>query len=63
MSQEHDNQPARRINYVSLGLAIGLVFGGAIGLVLDNIVFAGGGMVIGFAIGSALDKRGREDGP
>ena len=63
MSQEHNSQLSRRANYVSLGLAIGLIFGGAIGLVQDNITFAGGGMVIGFAIGSALEKRRREDGP
>lgn len=48
----------RKISYVALGLVIGLVFGGIIGLIIDNmIIFAGGGMVIGLAIGYALESR------
>lgn len=48
----------RRISYTALGLAIGLIFGGIVGLVIDNIViFAGGGLVLGLAIGSALENR------
>ena len=39
-------------------MALGLVFGGMIGLLIDNmIIFAGGGLVLGLAIGSALDNR------
>lgn len=52
----------RRISYTSLGLAIGLVLGGIVDLAIDNmIIFAGGGLVLGLAIGSALDNRRRED--
>ena len=50
------------ISYKSLGLAIGLVFGGIVGLAIDNmIVFAGGGMVLGLALGTALDERRKEN--
>lgn len=46
------------ISYTALGLAIGLILGGIVGLIIDNlIIFAGGGMVLGLAIGSALDNR------
>jgi hypothetical protein len=56
MSQENTNQ--KKISYTALGLAIGLIFGGIVGLIIDNmIIFAGGGLVLGLAIGSALDNR------
>ena len=52
----------KRISYTSLGMAIGLIFGGIVGLVIDNmIIFAGGGLVLGLAIGSVLDSRRLED--
>ena len=52
----------KRISYTALGLAIGLILGGIVGLVIDNmIIFAGGGLVLGLAIGSALDSRRLED--
>jgi hypothetical protein len=52
------NNNQRKISYVALGLAIGLIFGGIIGLIIDNlIIFAGGGMVLGLAIGYALENR------
>ena len=42
-----------------LGLVVGLIFGGFIGLFLGNLIlFAGGGLVIGLAIGTALDEGG-----
>jgi uncharacterized membrane protein len=48
----------RRISYTALGLAIGLVFGGIVGLIIDNmIIFAGFGMVLGLAVGAALESR------
>jgi hypothetical protein len=56
-----NNNSSRKINNTSLGLAIGLVFGGGIGLALGNLAFAGGGMVIGLAIGAALDSRSKEN--
>ena len=41
-------------------MALGLIIGGIIGLIIDNmIIFAGGGLVLGLAIGSALDNRGK----
>jgi hypothetical protein len=46
------------VSYVALGLAVGLVLGGIVGLVIGNmILFAGGGLVLGLAIGYALDHR------
>jgi uncharacterized membrane protein len=43
--------------FTALGLGIGLVLGGLVGLLVGNpIIFAGGGLVLGLAIGSALDK-------
>ena len=61
MSVKND-QSQFRISYTALGLAIGLIFGGIVGLIIDNmIIFAGGGLVLGLAIGSALDNRRLED--
>jgi len=60
MSENNFSQ--RKVSYTALGLGIGLVLGGIVGLVIDNmIIFAGGGMVLGLAIGSALDSRRKED--
>ncbi|HEY71269.1 MAG TPA: glycine zipper family protein [Anaerolineae bacterium] len=48
----------RKGNYLGLSMAMGLVIGGAIGLLLNNLVlFAGGGLVLGLAIGTALDRN------
>jgi hypothetical protein len=56
----NNNQPSRKVSYTVLGLAIGMVFGGIIGLAIDNMmIFAGGGLVLGLAIGSALDSDKR----
>lgn len=56
MSQENNTQ--KKISYTALGLSIGLILGGIVGLIIDNmIIFAGGGLVLGLAIGSALDSR------
>ena len=51
-------QPRRKVSYLALGLAMGLFLGGLVGLLIDNlIIFAGGGMLLGLAIGYALDNR------
>ncbi len=56
-----NNNSQRKISYTAIGSAIGLVFGGIVGLVIDNmIIFAGGGLVLGAAIGAALDNRRRQ---
>ncbi len=61
MSVKND-QSQFKISYTALGLAIGLIFGGIVGLIIDNmIIFAGGGMVLGLAIGAALDSHRKED--
>ena len=52
----------KKISYTALGLAIGLILGGIVGLIIDNmIIFAGGGMVLGLAIGTAWDNRRKKD--
>lgn len=58
----NNNNLQKRSSYTTLGLSIGLILGGIVGLVTDNmIIFAGGGLVLGLAIGSALDNRRLED--
>jgi hypothetical protein len=50
--------PQGRLKYAGYGLAIGLVFGWLVGNLIGNpILFAGGTMLLGFAIGAALDRR------
>jgi hypothetical protein len=62
MSDKYGDNTNIRISYKALGMGIGLIFGGLVGLLIDNlIVFAGGGMVIGLAIGTALDSRTNKD--
>jgi len=52
----------KRISYIAHGLAVGLTLGGIVGLIIDNmVIFAGGGLIVGLAIGSALDNRRLED--
>ncbi len=57
-----NNQPQFKISYTALGLAIGLILGGIVGLIIDNmIIFAGGGLVLGLAIGTALESRHKQN--
>ena len=52
----------KRISYTALCMAIGLIFGGIVGLIIDNLfIFAGGGLVLGLAFGSAFESRRLED--
>jgi uncharacterized membrane protein len=58
MSENKNRQLSGRMKFSGIGLAIGLVFGGLVGVLIGNpIIFAGGTMVLGFAIGAALDRR------
>ena len=57
-----DKTSGKRISYTALGMSIVLILGGIVGLIIDNmVIFAGGGLVLGLAIGSALDNRRLED--
>lgn len=57
-----NNESQRKISYLAIGLSIGLILGGTVGLVIDNLViFTGGGLVLGLAIDSALDNRRLKD--
>ena len=47
-----------RISVMGSSMALGLVLGGLVGILIDNmIIFAGGGMVLGLALGTALESR------
>lgn len=47
-----------RVSILGAGMALGLVFGGLFGLIVDNlIIFAGGGMILGLAIATAIESR------
>ena len=54
-----DNQKkAVNLTYTGAGMGIGLVVGGLLGLLTDNLAFtAGSGMILGLAMGLALEKR------
>jgi F0F1-type ATP synthase assembly protein I len=57
MSQENSTKTSKW-TYTGAGMGIGLVVGGLLGLLIDNLAFsAGGGMVLGLAVGLALEKR------
>lgn len=52
----------KKISYTAIGLTIGLILGGIVGLVIDNmVIFAGSGLMLGLATGFALDNRRPED--
>lgn len=52
-----NNNSKAKISYKGLGMAIGLVFGGLVGVLIGNpIIFAGGGLVLGLSLGYALDR-------
>ena len=60
MSENNNSQ--RKVSYTALGMSIGLILGRIVGLIIDNmVIFAGGGLVLGLAIDSALDNRRLED--
>jgi hypothetical protein len=51
-----------KVTYPGAGMGIGLVFGGVLGLLIDNLAFsAGGGMILGLAMGLALENRRRRE--
>ena len=57
MSQDAQSNTVRW-TYTGAGMGIGLVVGGLLGLLIDNLAFsAGGGMILGLAMGLALEKR------
>jgi hypothetical protein len=55
-----NNYNQNKHTYIGFGMVVGLVFGGLLGLLTGNmVIFAGGGMVLGFTIGAALDNRSK----
>lgn len=57
MSQDNQDRKVG-LTYPGVGMGIGLLVGGLLGLLIDNLAFsAGGGMILGLAMGTALEKR------
>ena len=58
MDSQAADKKKTRVSVLGVGMALGLVLGGLLGLILDNlVVFAGGGMVLGLAIATAIESR------
>lgn len=58
MTEKMEKEGNARIGIMGVAMSLGLVLGGLVGLTLDNmIIFSGGGMIVGLAIGLALEKR------
>ena len=58
MDNQNSIKKDARVSILGVGMALGLVFGGIFGLVVDNLViFAGGGMILGLAMANAIESR------
>jgi hypothetical protein len=58
MSKQNNNKNRTSLATMGTAMSLGLVLGGLFGLAVDNmIIFAGGGMILGLAIGLAIEKR------
>jgi F0F1-type ATP synthase assembly protein I len=65
MSRDSGKESRRETSYLAVCMSLGLVLGGAFGIVYgiltDNMAFTtigvGGGMVLGLSIGTALEAR------
>jgi F0F1-type ATP synthase assembly protein I len=58
MSQDLKAKKTYKPTYLGAGMGAGLVLGGILGLLIDNLAFsAGGGMILGLAVGLALERR------
>jgi F0F1-type ATP synthase assembly protein I len=58
MIKNETNPKKARFSIMGAAMGLGLLVGGILGLLVDNLAFsAGGGMVLGLAIGTALENR------
>jgi hypothetical protein len=58
MSENKHKRSSERVSLKGLGMGLGLVLGGLLGWISGNTaISAGGGMVLGLAVGTALDRR------
>jgi hypothetical protein len=70
MSRDSGSESRRETSYLAVCMSLGLVLGGALGIVYgtitDNVTFMtiaiGGGLVIGLSIGTALEARKKDKG-
>lgn len=53
----------RRGSGLATGIAIGLGVGGLLAVAVDQVGFVGTGLVLGVAIGAALEARSASDDP
>ena len=57
MKMESQTKKAR-FSLMGSAMALGLVLGGLVGILIDTmIIFSGGGMILGLAVGTALESR------
>jgi F0F1-type ATP synthase assembly protein I len=58
MTENTENNNQAKISIKGICMGLGLLLGGLLGLLIDNLAFsAGGGMILGLAIGTALENR------
>jgi F0F1-type ATP synthase assembly protein I len=58
MSTQNESQKKAKFGNLGAAMSLGLVLGGLVGILIDNmIIFAGGGMIVGLSIGLALEKK------
>lgn len=57
MPDKRDGKQKKQGETIGLGVALGLCFGAAISLALDNWAFVGAGLAFGIAISAALSER------
>jgi hypothetical protein len=64
MNTNHDKPASNSFSYTRYGMALGLIVGGFLGVLVGNpAIFAGGGLVLGLAVGRALDQRIKTNPP
>jgi F0F1-type ATP synthase assembly protein I len=71
VSSDSGEESRLETSYLALGMSVGLILGGAFGILygilLDNMAFmaigVGGGLVIGLSVGTALEARKKEKEP
>ncbi len=55
---KHQKQARMRVGYMATGIALGLIFGVALSVAVDNFAFLGVGIAIGTALGAAFSQTG-----
>jgi len=62
MLQEVESKKSVKFSYTALFVGAGLVSGGILGLLIDNLAFsAGGGMILALALGLVFEKKRKSE--